>query len=354
MKKIQLLLLLCGALASMNVMALGDEGHKTVGAIADRLIVGTNAGARVNALLLPGESLESSSVWADCIKGSYCGPQTPEMIAFTTQHPAHFSFHYINLPVQNTAYAPDAVGTTEHDIVRTLQQCIAVLQGNDTEASNPKHFTPRQALLLIAHLVGDIHQPLHVGAAYINKDMQFVTPANKQQVDGINIFDLQGGNNLLLEDKSTWTTRDLEAFKRDEELAKTMAATENPKRVGKPLHLYWDVTVVENLMRGMKVTSVAEITDKIMADTPGISLNSGNATSWPEQWVGDSLAYAKFAYFDIVATDRIKMTNRKGIEYSSWYARLPTNYSEKSTEITRVQMANAGYHLAALLTKIWP
>ena len=357
MKKIKLLVLLgflSGALASLNAMALGDEGHKTVGAIADRLLIGTNAATRVNALLLPGESLQSISIWADCVKGSYCGPQSSEMIAYAIQNPAHSTYHYTNLPVQNTAYEIGGVGTTEHDIVRTLKQCIAVLQGNDTEASNPQHFSPRQALLLIAHLVGDIHQPLHVGAAYINKEMQFVTPANKQQVDGINIFDLLGGNNLLLEDKNTWTARDLEAFKRDEELAKTATPAEQPKRVGKPLHLYWDVTVVENVMRNLKVSSVAELTDKIMAEKPLASVNSGNAITWPEQWARDSLANAKFAYRDVVVTDKTTITSRKGVEYSAWFLRLPTNYIEKSTEITHTELGNAGYHLAALLTKIWP
>ena len=360
MKKIKLLVLLCSILVSLNAMALGDEGHKTVGAIADRLIKGSNADAQVKALLLSGESLESASVWADCVKGSYCGPQSSEMIAYALQNPVHSTYHYTNLPVQNIAYEMDGVGTTEHDIVRTLKQCIAVLQGNDTDASNPQHFSPRQALLLIAHLVGDIHQPLHVGAAYINKDMQFVTPANKQQVDGINIFDLQGGNNLLIEDKNTWTKRDLEAFKRDEELAKTSAApgasadVDKTKRIGKPLHLYWDVTVVENVMRNLKVSSVAELTDKIMAEKPEVNINLGNAIGWPEQWASASLVNAKLAYRDVVATDKIKITNRKGIEYSAWYGRLPANYIEKSTEITRTELGNAGYHLAALLMKIWP
>lgn len=357
MKKIQYLVILCGALASFNAMALGDDGHKAVGAIADRLIKGTNAASRVNALLRPGESLESVSIWADCVKGSYCGPQTPEMVAYAIQNPSHSAYHYTNLPVQNSAYAIGAVGTTDHDIVRTLQQCIAVLQGDDTAISNPQHFSQRQALLLIAHLVGDIHQPLHVGAAYIDKDMQFVTPTSKQQVDGINIFDLQGGNGLLIEDKNTWTARDLESFKRDDELAKmakTATPAEPPKRVGKPLHLYWDVTVVENLMRNLKVKSVAEITDKLMQENPAISLNSGNAVGWPEQWASDSLVNAKFAYQDVIATDKIKLTSRKGIEYPAWFLRLPANYIEKSTEITRVQIANAGYHLAALLSKIWP
>lgn len=118
--------------------------------------------------------------------------------------------------------------------------------------------------------------------------------------------------------------------------------------------MYWDVTVVENLMRNLKVKSVAELTDKIMQDKPGVSVNSGNPNSWPEQWANDSLVLAKLAYADLAATDRIKLTNRKGIEYSSWYVRLPSNYIQNSTENTRTLIANAGYHLAALLTKIWP
>ena len=32
--------------------------------------------------LLPGESLASIANWADCVKGTYCGPQTPEMVAY--------------------------------------------------------------------------------------------------------------------------------------------------------------------------------------------------------------------------------------------------------------------------------
>lgn len=358
MKITKILLSLCCVLGcvlgSLDALALGDEGHKTVGAIADRLLVGTKAEARMKALLLPGESLESISIWADCAKGRFCGEPTSEMIAFTIQNPKHAGYHYINLPVQSAAYKPGAVGSTEHDIVRTLQQAIAVLQGNDTEASNPHRFTPRQALLMIAHLVGDIHQPLHVGAAYINQDNQFVTPTTQQQVDGVSIFDLQGGNNLLLEDKNTWTARDLESYKREQAQAKTPPDGEKPLRVGKPLHLYWDVTVVENVMRGLKVNSVAELTDKLMSERPKKTSNSGDVVAWPEQWANQSLVFAKQAYADIAIIDKVKVTSRKGIEYSNWYARLPANYAETSTEITRRQIASAGVHLADLLTKIWP
>nr|WP_314862007.1 S1/P1 nuclease [uncultured Undibacterium sp.] len=357
MKKIKLLLVLCGALASVNVMASGDEGHKTVGAIADRLLKGTNAGAKVQALLQPGESLQSISIWADCAKGTFCGPQTSEMVAFGIQNPAHAAYHYTNTPVQNKTYVAGGVGTTDHDIVQTLKQAIAVLQGNDNETTNPHRFSPRQALLMIAHLVGDIHQPLHVGAAYINSENQFVTPLSKQQVDGVTIFDLQGGNNLLLEDPKTWTMRDQEAYKRDQAAAKAANATADagkPKRVGKPLHLYWDVTVVENVMRNLGARSVQELTENLMANSAVAAANSGDPITWPEQWANEGLGYAKIAYADIVATERIKVTSRRGVEFSSWYTSLPSNYIDSSTEITQKQLKVAGYRLAALLQKIWP
>ncbi|MBR7799819.1 S1/P1 nuclease [Undibacterium fentianense] len=362
MNKIKSFVLLCGAALSLSVVSLhavasGDEGHKTVGAIADRLLKGTNAGAKVQALLQSGESLQSLSIWADCAKGTFCGPQTSEMVAFTIQNPAHAAYHYTNTPVQNTAYIAGGVGTTDHDIVQTLKQAIAVLQGKDTESSNPHRFTPRQALLMIAHLVGDIHQPLHVGAAYINSENQFVTPTSKQQVDGVTIFDLQGGNNLLIEDKATWTARDVELFKRDEAAAKaagSVTETDKPKRIGKPLHLYWDVTVVENVMRKLGVRTVADLTDKMLAAPVPNSQNSGDPITWPEQWANEGLVSAKVAYSNIVATERIKVTSRRGIEFSSWYTTLPSNYIETSTEITQKQLQLAGYRLAALLQKIWP
>ncbi len=347
MKKMKFGLVLCAALISLNAQASGDEGHKTIGAIADRLLVGTNAGARVKALLQPGESLQSISIWADCAKGTFCGPQTSEMIAFTIQNPAHAAYHYTNTPVENKSYVAGGVGTTDHDIVQTLKQAIAVLQGNDNEKTNPHRFTPRQALLMIAHLLGDIHQPLHVGAVYLNQENQFVTPATQAQVDGVNVFDVQGGNNLLIEDQATWTARDLKNFKPE-------VSNGNAARVGKPLHLYWDVTVVENVMRDLGVKSVSELTDKLISAPTVPAANKGDPVSWPEQWATEGLYLAKSAYTNIAIVDKVKVTNRRGVEYANWYSKLPPNYIQESTEVTRKQLVVAGHRLAALLKSIWP
>ncbi len=148
--------LLPGALLSALMLifaspacAWGALGHRTIGAIADRLL-SPQAHAAVAALLRDdldslngrddGVTLEAVSTWADDIRG------TPR---------ARPAWHYDNIPVCGRArradYCPDGRCNTVQ-----LERLIAVV-------SNPR--TPLHergvALKWIAHLVGDIHQPLH-------------------------------------------------------------------------------------------------------------------------------------------------------------------------------------------------
>src|SRR3954468_16105137 len=111
MKKLVCALALSGAFVSLNAHAWGNDGHRAVGAIADQLIKGSNAEKKVQALLLPGESLEKVASWADCVKGTYCGPQTEEMVAYTTANPQHSEYHYTDVPFQLSHYEDKAVGT---------------------------------------------------------------------------------------------------------------------------------------------------------------------------------------------------------------------------------------------------
>jgi hypothetical protein len=183
MKKLASILALSSAFVSFNAHAWGNDGHRAVGAIADQLIKGSKAEQQVQALLLPGESLAGIASWADCVKGTYCGPQTPEMVAYTTANPKHSEYHYTDVPFQLSHYEDNGVGTHGHDIVQTLKQCIAVLQGKGDATTNPHNFTPRQALLMLTHLSGDIAQPLHVGEGYVGKNGGFVVPTQKQLDD---------------------------------------------------------------------------------------------------------------------------------------------------------------------------
>ena len=149
MKKLACVIALSGAFLSADVLAWGNDGHRAVGAIADKLIKGSNAEKQVSALLLPGESLESVANWADCVKGSWCGVQTPEMLDYVGANPKGNEYHYTDVPFQKTHYHDNDVGTAPDDIVQTLKQAIAVLQGKTDAALNPHGFTKRQALLLV-------------------------------------------------------------------------------------------------------------------------------------------------------------------------------------------------------------
>ena len=261
MKKLACVLALASAFVSFDAAAWGGDGHRAVGAIADRLLKGTNAEKQIAALLQPGETLQSIANWPDCVKGTYCGPQSPEMVEYTTANPKHSEYHYTDVPFQLEHYHDHGVGTSEHDIVQTLKQAIAVLQGKTDPALNPHKFTKRQALILLTHMVGDIHQPLHVGAAFVSKDGKFVVPKSHAEVDEAAIFDSRGGNNLLLDDERL--TRLSDAVIPPGEPKPIREGV--PKALTKPFHSYWDSTTVDYAFRRIRSKTPDQFADAAIA-----------------------------------------------------------------------------------------
>ena len=349
MKKLACVLALTGAFLSAEALAWGNDGHRAVGAIADKLLKGSNAEKQVAALLLPGESLESVSVWADCVKGNWCGPQTPEMMAYVAANPKASEYHYTDVPFQKHHYHDGDVGTGHDDIVQTLKQAIAVLQGKADSSINPHGFTKRQALLLIAHMTGDIHQPLHVGAAFVGKDGKFVVPNKHTDVDTVSIFDSRGGNNFLLDDEKIAT------------MGATQIPGQNPppregvpKALTKPFHTYWDVTAVDYAMRRTSTRTPEKFAEAVIATNPGVVKNSGDPATWPYQWADDTLVAAKLAYADVTTGPGMQQTGKKGDIYYNWNLEVPNNYPVPSSAIARTQLIKGGYHLASLLQTIWP
>jgi hypothetical protein len=351
MKKLACVLALTGAFVSANAFAWGNDGHRAVGAIADKLIKGTNAEKHVKELLQPGESLESVANWPDCVKGNYCGPQTPEMVEYVNANPKHSEYHYTDVPFQLDHYHDHDVGTAEDDIVQTLKQAIAVLQGKDTPATNPHKFTRRQALILITHMTGDIHQPLHVGAAYVGKDGKFVIPKKQGDIDTVGIFDSRGGNNFLLDDTK------LESLAMAASIPPGEPKPEKPgvpKNLTKPFHSYWDSTSVDYAFRRIRTKTPEKFAQAVIDSKMEVNKNTGDVTTWPYQWADDSLVYAKQAYSDLTVGPLTQQVSKKGETYYTWSLEVPANYPVPSSAIAKAQLAKAGYHLAALLETIWP
>ena len=295
----------------------GNAGHQAVGDIAEVYLKGTRAENEVHALLLPSEDLARAATWADRAKlpDKYL---SDEMKAFVASNPNHQSYHYCDIPFQETAYRVGLIGARPDDIVQTLRACIEVLKSSEAAPANPLKLTKRVALLLITHYMGDLHQPLHVGCSYVDEQNQFVNPETgaKGQPDA-------GANNFRLTTRSS-------------------------------LHGYWDTQTVK-LARDH--AGAEDFKTFIIAHTP--MQPEWNATgpivSWPEQWATDSLHEAKHCFEGITLGNRFVVPkDDKHDEHFEWAITLQPNYDEKARDLVEIELAKAGYRLAALLKAIWP
>jgi hypothetical protein len=350
MKKLACALALSSAFLCSNALAWGNDGHRAVGAIAEKLIKGSNAEKQVAALLLPGESLESITTWADTAKGGvgYAVPSA-EMAAYTAVNPKHSEYHYTDVPFQLDHYHDGALGTPEVDIVQTLKQAIAVLQGKTDPVNNPHNFSKRQALLLIAHMSGDVHQPLHVGAAYIAKDGKFTVPAKQAEIDALNIYDSRGGNNLLLDDER------LTALSASMVPGGAPALPEGAKKwTTRPFHSYWDSTVVNYAMRRISTRTPEQFAQKVIEGKPEVARNTGDPVTWPYQWADDALSAAKIAYTGVTPGKISQQVSKKGETYYTFALEMNEAYPVPSSALAKTQLIKGGYHLAQLLQAIWP
>src|SRR5947199_5022405 len=174
-----------------STFAYGPVGHEIVGAIADERLAHTAEAAKVNALL-DGLTLEKAAVIADEIKGwDKNGVDDPRSFHYSAQRaidrqlrdfwranqpthdfhstaPSHHWFHYTDVPVMPAQrYRDGTIGRSKWDVVHMIPFCIDVLQGRIPE-QNQRKITKPVALILLAHYVADIHQPLHVGADYFD------------------------------------------------------------------------------------------------------------------------------------------------------------------------------------------
>ena len=217
MKRLSAIALLLSLVFARQAVAYGPDGHKIIGAIADQKLAHTPTGAKVTELL-DGYTLSEASIMADTIKQwDKPGIEDPKVQKYFSSHPkiaeqlrafwqanppntdakseipSHHWFHYTDVPlIDSEKYADGKIGRSQWDIVHMMRFCIAVLQGTKPE-ENERRITKPIALILLAHFVGDIHQPLHVGAQYFDAKGNPVNPARVSEN-----FPDEGGNSLRI------------------------------------------------------------------------------------------------------------------------------------------------------------
>jgi hypothetical protein len=310
-----LILLMLGAAAS--AFAWGDEGHRTIGAMADTLIVGTAAARHVHELL-GDETLSTASVWADQVKGR--DDQTPEMLQFKADNPNHFLFHYTDIPFEEPKYRDDSIGATNVDVVHAIPACILILQGKPEAQTLFTNASPRVALRLLAHYIEDIHQPLHVGAGYLDKT-NFINPNGYAGHFG----DDQGANRLKF------------------------GGTNG-------LHFFWDVTVVHLNMLKEHIETPQDYAAALLARPAPEWKTTSPLLEQDRDWANESLALAaKIHDVTVLDEDDSQKDYRTQKPRPVWHIKdLTPDYIAWSCKTAEDQMTKAGYRLAATLEAIWP
>ena len=326
--------------AASAAHAYGPQGHQVVGAIADTLLQGTSAAAQVNTILA-GMSLQTAAVWADCVKGVsskddktfvYKSNDTlyPECIPFGsanwkarnesyvsrnwkqcgTAHGTeycHNEYHYADISIRRDHYDPAYIGANDHDVVHAINAAIAVLRGDPVPA--PLNIADKQeALMILAHYVGDIHQPLHVAAIYLDSAGRVLDP----DTTGYNVANDTSGGNLAFDGSSRF-------------------------------HFEWDAVPVDLQVGGSKI-------DEMLTIAKAVKAPSGDLLGWSTQWASDTIALGKPAFERVSFSSNPFSQNPP--EWTVWG--LDDVYRSDATAMKEVELAKAGARLAQLLMAIWP
>lgn len=135
------LIVLSFILLPLSSWGWGQTGHRVIGRIADDQL---NDKARsVIETLLEGESLAMVSTYMDEIRSD------------STYDHTH-SWHWVTIP-DGKEYA-ETEKNPEGDLVEAIERMVQILSDQDESRQERA-----QALRYLVHLVGDLHQPLHVG-----------------------------------------------------------------------------------------------------------------------------------------------------------------------------------------------
>lgn len=273
-----------------SVFAWGETGHKTIGELAEKHL--TPKAKNEVKKLLGSEDMASASVWADVVRSN-------------PKYRFQSRWHYINLKDGQTYKKLSEKNKTrsQENVVWAINLMVKILKD---QASHPRVNKP-QALKLLIHFVGDLHQPLHAG----------------RRVD-------RGGNQLYV--------RFFNRIYR--------------------LHEVWDSEIIKRL--GLNYKELVEHLEKQYQKTKVQQLT-------PEDWANESTRLLSFVYFFdntffegtpslILHQNLIKkypdILSRRASKDKKPY--LHSQYLNRTLPISLRCLYKAGVRLANLLNTLFP
>lgn len=289
--------------------AWGRLGHEAMARVAQGWL-SNNVAARVTAILGTND-LASVALWADDVRdaqrmrGRLRGD--PEAHDFNRRFPQNENWHYVNLPLATTRYVEGTPFVSTNDIVTATRRCITVLEGRSAEMSK------RDALRWLVHLVGDIHQPLHVGCGYYRFKPDGAVELLREPDAAAGQPHDRGGNLLRFSEKQN-------------------------------LHAFWDVALPEASSADEDLESTLR-----KAVQPQTWKSEGTVEEWPRQWAADAVVAARAAYQNIEFLGAQFDTSGAVTNIS---VKLPSDYQAKHAPRARDQLSKSAFRLAELLNAL--
>ena len=291
----------------------GGDGHWAI-ADAAKGMLNPQAKASVEKIL-GNDDLASVSTWLDDVRNAkkhHVGPLKADAEAkdFNAKFPTNELWHYVDLPVGGALYSEASSFASKDDVVHALHHSIDVLEGRADD------MTAAQALCVLVHLVGDVHQPLHTVAGYFDVTNEANPKLITDAKAAVGKPQDRGGNQLFY-------TKTLE------------------------LHALWDTKMPQKVQRERHSETLAQI----LASDSGADKwrTAGDYHAWPEKWASETAVEAVAVYQGIYfgqvtlapggALDRIEVT-------------LPDDYEKNQIPRAITQLAKASAHLAQLLNSI--
>jgi len=228
--KVTFLTILLGLLYTTLTFATnpvwGPTGHRTIGKIAEKHL--TKRAKKKIDKLLKGQSLAFVSTYGDEIKSD-------------RKYSEFYTWHFVNMPLDSQY--EDTEKNPKGDLVTGINTCIKMIKDVNSSDVDKAFY-----LKLLVHLIGDLHQPMHIG----------------QKED-------KGGNTIQVQ----WFDK------------------------GTNLHRVWDTHMIEEWnMSYLELTDNAENLSKEQLR----AIQEGSVIDW----VHDTHKFSKIAYESVKVGDKLR------------------------------------------------
>lgn len=301
--------------AAGNAFGFGHVGHQAIAETARQFLSPATRAQVVR--ILGSDDLPGVSTWLDDIRaagqnrGSMKGED--EAKEFLRRFPGSAKWHYVNFPVGSTCYNPTSSFANKDDVIHAIDLAIRTLEGASTGMS------AQEALKVLVHLVGDLHQPLHTISGYYDvKDARRPRLLRLGEATANSATDA-GGNGLFF------------------------SKSQN-------LHSYFDSIAVTKVASG-DYKNIATVTERRQRATHQMTL--GDYHAWPTAWAADGMRAGSDALSALRLVSAETTPNKNGtIRLHRITVEFTQNFESLTVGTLSRQIGEGGLRLAELLNAI--